>query len=202
MNDANGQVHPKPLALKGANYVTHTLETGPDVWRYRPSGTLTLVCRLIGWLGGAILVLLTIPPVLFYDAQPGVTLLLILLGLGIGRLLFYLRGRCLSRAAIAPSFNLKSRTVELPVSPMFKQRLGVDLQVETLRFDQLASLQLLSKWVILHNGGNFASYELNLVLQDGRRFNLVDHHDEKRIRSEARRLSKRLDLPLSDFTNR
>ncbi|MET0068066.1 MAG: hypothetical protein ABW076_17100 [Candidatus Thiodiazotropha sp.] len=199
MNGADVNMRPRPLALKGANYVTHTLETGPEGWRYRPTPALTLLCRLIGWLGGAVMLFLIIPPMVFSDAGAGVTLLLVMLGLGIGGLLVFLRGRCLARVAIAPSFDPVGRTVELPTSPMFKQRLGVDLSLESLHFDQLQALQLLSKWVILHNGGNFASYELNLLLRDGRRFNLVDHHDVNRIRSEARRLSRLLGIPLSEY---
>lgn len=44
----------------------------------------------------------------------------------------------------------------------------------------------------------FYSYEMNLVLQDGQRFNVVDHGHLTRIRNDADSLSRFLDVPVWD----
>ncbi len=42
----------------------------------------------------------------------------------------------------------------------------------------------------------FYSYELNVVLKDGSRYNIMDHGNDKRLLDDAKRLADRLSLPL------
>jgi hypothetical protein len=69
-----------------------------------------------------------------------------------------------------------------------------------IRFHQIHALQLISELVV--SGGKsrsrFLSYELNLVLQDGKRINVVDHGDIASLREEAKILSKFLSVPIWD----
>ena len=60
-------------------------------------------------------------------------------------------------------------------------------------------MQLLSKFVS-GSKSSYYSYELNLVLNDGRRINVVDHGDLKRLRSDVKTLSQFLDKPVWDAT--
>lgn len=62
------------------------------------------------------------------------------------------------------------------------------------------ALQLLSEFV---SGSKRAyySYELNLVLDDARRINVVDHGNLERLRSDASALAQFLDIPVWDATS-
>jgi hypothetical protein len=48
------------------------------------------------------------------------------------------------------------------------------------------------------NKSSYYSYELNLVLDDGRRINVIDHGNLDRLRSDAQPLSRFLDKPVWD----
>ena len=61
------------------------------------------------------------------------------------------------------------------------------------------ALQLLSEFVS-GSKSSYHSYELNLVLKDGSRINVVDHGNLERLRSDANTLSKFLDKPIWDAT--
>ena len=45
----------------------------------------------------------------------------------------------------------------------------------------------------------FWSYELNLVLRDGKRINLIDHRNQREICWDAGDLSRMMDVPIWDF---
>ena len=61
------------------------------------------------------------------------------------------------------------------------------------------ALQLLSEFVS-GSKSSYHSYELNLVLNDGSRINVVDHGNLDRLRSDANTLSRFLDKPIWDAT--
>ncbi|RWX50781.1 hypothetical protein VU01_12641, partial [Candidatus Electrothrix marina] len=48
------------------------------------------------------------------------------------------------------------------------------------------------------NKSSYCSYEINLVLQDGSRINVVDHGKKNRIREDAHALAEFLGKPLWD----
>ncbi len=50
------------------------------------------------------------------------------------------------------------------------------------------------------NKSSYYSYELNLVLDDGSRINVVDHGNLDRLRGDAQTLSRFLDKPVWDAT--
>lgn len=58
-----------------------------------------------------------------------------------------------------------------------------------LTFDDVVALQLLSEHLRDSDGDSFTSTELNLVLADHSRLNLVDHGDRRRVREDAARLA-------------
>jgi hypothetical protein len=61
------------------------------------------------------------------------------------------------------------------------------------------ALQLLSEFVS-GSKNSYYSYELNLVLTDGSRINVVDHGNLERLRADAHTLSQFLNKPLWDAT--
>lgn len=69
--------------------------------------------------------------------------------------------------------------------------------------EQIYALQLISEYCRSGSSSNnhysyFYSYELNLVLKDGKRINVVDHGDLNKLRDDAARLSNFLDKPVWD----
>jgi hypothetical protein len=63
--------------------------------------------------------------------------------------------------------------------------------------DDIHALQILGERVS-GTDGSYDSYELNLVLRDGRRVNVVDHGDYDTLRRDAETLSRFLGRPLWD----
>ena len=65
--------------------------------------------------------------------------------------------------------------------------------------DDVHAIQLISEFV-RGNKTSYHSYELNLVLQDGKRLNVIDHGNKNVIKENAETLSKFLDKPIWDAT--
>jgi hypothetical protein len=67
------------------------------------------------------------------------------------------------------------------------------------KLEQIHALQLLSE----HCRGNkksYYSYELNIVLEDGKRINVVDHGNQKKLRDDAATIADFLNIPVWDAT--
>ncbi len=65
------------------------------------------------------------------------------------------------------------------------------------RISNIHALQLIAELVRSKNSSYF-SYELNLVLKDGARMNVIDHGNGEKIREDANVLSKFLGVPVWD----
>ncbi len=63
--------------------------------------------------------------------------------------------------------------------------------------EDVHALQLLSEYC-RGSKRSYYSYELNLVLRDGRRINVMDHGDSKKLREDAKTLSQFLEKPVWD----
>jgi len=70
-----------------------------------------------------------------------------------------------------------------------------DLIKHLAPLDQVHALQLVSEYCS-GNKSSYYSYELNLVLKDGRRVNVIDHGNINRIRQDAQTLSNFLGKPV------
>ena len=66
-------------------------------------------------------------------------------------------------------------------------------------FAEVHSIQLLDEEVRRTSESMFWSYELNLVLRNGNRINLIDHGNQREIRWDAGDLSRIIDVPIWDF---
>ena len=73
------------------------------------------------------------------------------------------------------------------------------LLCRSVSFAEIHSIQLLDEEVRNPREQMFWSYELNLVLCDGKRINLIDHRDQREIRWDAGDLSRMMDVPILDF---
>jgi len=63
------------------------------------------------------------------------------------------------------------------------------------------ALQLLAE-LVRSNKSTYTSYELNLVLSDGRRINVVDHGDRDKIAADAQALGEFLEVPVWNTIDR
>ena len=65
------------------------------------------------------------------------------------------------------------------------------------KLDEVYAMQLISEYCHTKNS-SYYSYELNLILKDKRRINIVDHGNKKKIREDARVLAGFLERPIWD----
>ena len=73
------------------------------------------------------------------------------------------------------------------------------LVCRSVSFAHIHSMQLLDEEVREHREPMFWSYELNLVLCNGKRINLIDYGNQREIRWDAGDLSQMIDVPNWDF---
>jgi hypothetical protein len=67
------------------------------------------------------------------------------------------------------------------------------------KLEQIRALQIVKERCTSKNS-SYYSYELNLVLEDGSRLNVIDHGNLERLREDAKRLSEFLGKPVWDAT--
>ncbi len=65
------------------------------------------------------------------------------------------------------------------------------------RLEEIHALQLVSE-NCRNDDHSYRSYELNLVLKDGKRINVVDHGNESKLREDAKTLSRFIEKPVWD----
>ena len=69
------------------------------------------------------------------------------------------------------------------------------------KLEGIRALQIIKERCTSKNSSYF-SYELNLVLEDGKRLNVIDHGNLQRLREDAEKLSAFLGKPVWDATGR
>ncbi len=191
------QIEWTPARRGGTNFRTHKLKTvGPSRVEFHASIGAILFSLLFFFLGLGVSVALTASWLKGAEAafEPGllVPLLLGLIFMAIGGYLFF--------SGTTPIVFEKGRGV------FWKGRKGPDDAIDSRntgvfgRIDDVYALQLIAEYVSGKN--SYYSYELNLVLKDGKRINVVDHGNLDRIREDARTLSLFLGKPLWDATVR
>lgn len=79
--------------------------------------------------------------------------------------------------------------------------------LRTLSFDlkSIYAIQILEEEVAptgKHSPWSYWSYELNLVLFNGKRYNVIDHRSRRRVQRDAERLGEFLGVPVWDATLR
>jgi hypothetical protein len=65
------------------------------------------------------------------------------------------------------------------------------------RLDEIHALQLISEYC-RGNKSSYYSYELNLILKNGNRMNVVDHGNPEKLREDTQALSRFLGKPVWD----
>jgi hypothetical protein len=172
-----------PLKRGGTNFRTHALfPLTPQRMEFQP----TVASKVVGWvfLGVGVLVEL-VAVVLVLLAQLD---LVVAIGLLLFGLVFVVVGVLLKRFIGRPiTFDLATRVCARGKPGAADVSLG-----------SLHALQVVSEYC--SGQSSFYSYELNLVMNDGTRHNVVDHGSLDALRSDAAQLARFLRVPLWDPT--
>lgn len=192
-----------PVALKtawtpahsgGANFRTHRLvQVRPDRIEFRPAIGMKLFCGIflllglvVGWAGSA--------AALSQGKSPLSADVLGPLGFG---LLFAGGGGAMYYWSDRP------RVFDRRRGYFWKGRFAEDSLLsrgdptKVARLEEIYALQVLSEWVS-GNKTSYYSYELNLILKDGRRLSVVDHGSLEKIREDTKRLADFLNVKIWD----
>jgi hypothetical protein len=76
---------------------------------------------------------------------------------------------------------------------------GTTMPKDSARLGDIHAIQLLSEY-IRSDKSSYYSYELNIVLRNGERLNVVDHGSKARVLEDSRKLSEFLGKPVWDAT--
>lgn len=179
----------EPVKKGGANFTVARLKTQPD-------GSLIFCPTFLNWFVSSIFILLTIPFLIpFFTLrampEPGARLFLIFI-----LLIFWAVGIFLLRLLLLkPRFDFERRAYYRSITTPRYGDTGENKKDYT-PFSQITGLQLLTEECRGSKGSSFLSHELNLVLEDGKRINVVDHGGWENIKNDAEELAEKLDLPL------
>lgn len=177
-----------PKAGGGANFKTKTLEVVSDSeLRYKTSS--------FGKVFGGVFILF---PLIFvgigiatiinqgYQLEALLFTLFPLLFIGVG--IFFLK-----KFNTATSFNKSTGYFHKGKKPQIKSLTNTE-DANTFKLDTIKALQILPERV-RGDKSSYTSYEINLVFEDGTRYNVVDHGHRKSIEQDAVVLSDFLGIP-------
>jgi hypothetical protein len=124
------------------------------------------------------------------------------------RLLYLIAGLCLAGFSVWKVISKASPVVFDRASGYFfkgrkspRQMMPQQDKNNFIPLHKIGALQILSEY-ISYTDDSYYSYELNLVLKDGKRINITDHNNLKHLKQDAVKLSEFLDVPVWDASNR
>ncbi|CAM1342980.1 hypothetical protein [Tenacibaculum aestuarii] len=79
---------------------------------------------------------------------------------------------------------------------LYSHKRKVLIDGEIIPFQQVYALQVLSKFVEGNKSGGYYCYEVNLVTQNGNRYNLLNHGDKEYLLSDMVKISRFLRVPV------
>lgn len=186
-----------PAAAGGANFCTRKLsEVAPSRIEFRASLGMKVFCMVFILIGVGVIA--SISFALVSGEGAGLDKGTIIIGVGFG-LVFAIAGACLYYFTTLPVVFDKHS------GHFWKGKNDPDWvrnkdSIKTwARLDQIHALQLISEYCV-DQKKSYYSYELNLVLEDGKRINVVDHGGLEKIRNDANTLSHFLEKPVWDAT--
>ena len=180
-----------PLVPGGANFATHCLKKlSEDRVAFRKTFTMILFALVFLLPGLAIFCGAVL-------ANAGVSL-----GNGIagwpallGGAIFSAAGFFLLRSARTVEFDRQCGWFYRGKKPTDPEASGAGLLLA------IHALQIISEHCSGSRGSSYRSYELNLVLKDGTRVNVIDHGSISKMREDAFQLSQFLGVPVWDATS-
>lgn len=220
-----GRIEWTPAAPGGSSFGTHRLvEVRPDRMEFKPSAGLYAFFGIFAAAGVVVLGVFAFGllgsgsggPA--FGGETGVMIFLLLFGAvfagsGIAMMclmgrprVFDLAGGCYWKGRRRPASSGSADSVETEPNP-YQQPLVRPSRAQAatdpgkkprvVAISDVHAIQLIRERCS-GDDSSYWSYELNMVLQDGRRVNVVDHGNLKRIKADARNLAAFLGVPLWD----
>jgi len=177
-----------PLRSGGANFKTNVLiKVSSSLYRYQLSMGGKFFLGMFGFFG---LIALLVSAYLFLTGKFGAGLFLLSFGSIFGGLSIFLY----KTLGIPKVFDAK---MGIYWSGHKQPQFAGDQKSnqELVYFSKIHALQVLSKRVRSKNG-SYKSYEVNLVMRDGSRLNLVDHGNQSEILYDVETLSAFMGKPV------
>ena len=176
---------------EGPNFTTHRLVLEGSVWIFRATGFAKIFPKVFTMFG-----YLFIAAAAMTVWQSLVNSLAALCGgvlaIGVGRYLTNVLGN-------GARFDIMHRLVTIPEQPSLKLRFGTSPVSKSLDFSKISELEIVPKQVTDTEIDDYDNYELNLVTQEGQRFNLASHPNGAQIAREAQELATALGKPVADW---
>ncbi len=184
-----------PLKGGGANFQTHRLDTSqPDLLVFKASKGAYWFTGLFGFFG---LLGLVIPLAIYFSQGQqdwGLLLFAVLFGgifLAVSILMFYFMTVPRVFDTFYGHYYQARKKPQHTMSTATKNRL-VDLS-------DVKAIQVIAERLSSKNG-SYHSYEINLVLADASRINVIDHGKHQAVIEDAETLATTLGVPLWDAT--
>ncbi len=194
-----------PLKSGGTNFRTHKLvEVGAHQVRFQITGWATAFCLLFIAMGGGLAVGAVFACIEANASDDGEWFAPIFMGImglifafaGLAMLLSMRRPACFDRSCHLFWKGKEDISAVLPAE--------LDAREDLIRLDHVHAVQILRELCTSTSSkgqrSHYWSYELNLVLDDGRRVNVVDHGNLPKLQEDASLLARFLDRPLWDAT--
>lgn len=180
----------RPVKGGGSNFRTYKLvKVNPDRVEFRTT-IGAVIFSLIFALPGMALLIFLIPNLNWAVIDMGIIigLLLGLIFASIGGYMFYSQMRPIVFDKQA-GFLWKGRKPQMFTNEPTARYVWLEL---------IHALQIIAEYVSGKN--SFYSFELNLVLQNGNRINVIDHGNRRRVAEDAEALAEFLGVPVWDAT--
>jgi hypothetical protein len=177
-----------PLVSGGASFRTHKLHRASETrWEFRAGAGTLLFCGVFAVVGFA---------VLSYGTSVVDEGKWFLIPFGA---VFATGGILMWHFMAAPVVFDKDRGYFCKGRKKPERQIDPSVLKHHVPLKEIHALQILSEYV-RSDKSSYYSYELNLILKDGTRKNVIDHGNLKAIREDAMMLADFLGLPLWDIT--
>jgi len=181
----------EPLAPGGASFRTHQLvKSGAHRLEFKPALGAIVFCWLFIVVGVGMLIGFAIDSI--NNGSEFETPILVVPCVGV---LFTVVGTILLRSFMRPAvFDKRSGYFRKGV-PKSGRRALAESNGDATRLNRVHAIQILSEYC-RGNDSSYTSYEINLVLDDAERVNVVDHGSLRVIRTDAEAISDFLGRPI------
>ena len=182
-----------PAKNGGTNIRTHKLvEKSPNRMAFRPTVGAMFFYLIFLFVGVGVSVGITVSALSKGNFKPE---LLIPIGIGC---VFIVVGGCLTYFGSKPIiFDTMSGYFWKGYKDP-ERVFDINRIKHCVRLKEIHALQILSEYCS-GNKSSYYSYELNLVLEDGTRLNVIDHGNLKKLREDTAKLAKFLNKPVWDI---
>ncbi|NBC66559.1 MAG: hypothetical protein GVY07_13015 [Bacteroidetes bacterium] len=188
----------RPLKRGGKNYGSHSLkEINPNRMEFKSSPGSFLFSSIF-MIAGAFLAYsgisgLSVPLAQIFESNEWLPVL--------AGVVFFLIGGIFLKKSICPIVFDKTDGMYWKgnKAPQVDSS-GSKTKNDFVRLSQIHALQIISESVSKSNSKSYRSYELNLVLKDASRLNMIDHGKVIKVREDAEKLSAFLGVPVWDLS--